>query len=282
MDGTVQILDRIYAWLVTNGMELATNILVSVIILIAASITIRVMVRGLKAALHRSGKVTELLEKFTVNVVRKSLWIVAVMLILGQFGIDIGPLIAGLGVTGFILGFAFQETIGNLLAGVMLSLNHPFGIGEYVDIGGTSGTVKDMDMISVTLHTPDNKRIVMANRIVWGKPIINYTVLGTRRAEIIMNIAYGADITQAKQVIRDELAKVAEILPEPAPVVEVISMSDSSVDIVVRPWVETANYWKVVFGLNQSLKEAFDREGIEIPYPQLDVHHIGLEEVRKS
>ena len=121
MEDKFAFLNNMYAWLLDNGMELVTNIIVSVIILIAAKIVISVVIKGLRAALKKSGKVSEILEKFSVNIARKALWLVAGVLILGQFGIDIGPLVAGLGVTGFILGFAFQETIGNMLAGVMIS-----------------------------------------------------------------------------------------------------------------------------------------------------------------
>lgn len=282
MEDKFAFLNNMYTWLLDNGMEFVTNIIVSVIILIAAKVLISVVIKGLRAALKKSGKVSEILEKFSVNIARKALWLVAVVLILGQFGIDVGPLVAGLGVTGFILGFAFQETIGNMLAGVMISLNKPFGIGEYVDIGGVGGTVKDMDMISITLHTPDNKKIVMANKVVWGKPITNFSALETRRVDLAFGIAYGADIKQAKEIIRKEMAKLAEILPEPEPLVEVLSLGDSSVNFAVKPWVKNADYWKVFFALNQMIKYAFDEAGIEIPFPQLDIHHHGAAEIKDS
>ncbi len=281
MENEFTLLKNIYTWLLENGMELATNFIVSIIVLIAAKIVISVVLKGLKAALKRSGKVSEILEKFSVNVLRKIMWGIAIIIILGQFGIDIGPLIAGLGVTGFILGFAFQETIGNMLSGVMISLNKPFGIGEYVDIGGVSGTVKDMDMISITLHTPDNKKIVMANKVVWGKPITNFSALDTRRIDMIFGISYGSDIKQAKDIIKQEFAKLPEILSEPEPIIEVFSLGDSSVNFAVRPWVNKEDYWKIFYALNQMIKYAFDEAGIEIPFPQVDVHHHGSAEVQE-
>lgn len=281
MENEFTLLKNIYTWLLENGMELATNFIVSIIVLIAAKIVISVVLKGLKAALKRSGKVSEILEKFSVNVLRKIMWGIAIIIILGQFGIDIGPLIAGLGVTGFILGFAFQETIGNMLSGVMISLNKPFGIGEYVDIGGVSGTIKDMDMISITLHTPDNKKIVMANKVVWGKPITNFSALDTRRIDMIFGISYGSDIKQAKDIIKQEFAKLPEILSEPEPIIEVFSLGDSSVNFAVRPWVNKKDYWKIFYALNQMIKYAFDEAGIEIPFPQVDVHHHGSAEVQE-
>ena len=281
MENEFTLLKNIYTWLLENGMELATNFIVSIIVLIAAKIVISVVLKGLKAALKRSGKVSEILEKFSVNVLRKIMWGIAIIIILGQFGIDIGPLIAGLGVTGFILGFAFQETIGNMLSGVMISLNKPFGIGEYVDIGGVSGTVKDTDMISITLHTPDNKKTVMANKVVWGKPITNFSALDTRRIDMIFGISYGSDIKQAKDIIKQEFAKLPEILSEPEPIIEVFSLGDSSVNFAVRPWVNKKDYWKIFYALNQMIKYAFDEAGIEIPFPQVDVHHHGSAEVQE-
>lgn len=281
MENSFAFLNTMYAWMLNNGMRLVVNIIVSVIILAAAKVIISVAVKGLRAALTKSGKVTEILEKFTVNMVRKGLWLIAVVLILGQFGVDIGPLVAGLGITGFILGFAFQETIGNMLAGVMISLNKPFGIGDYVEIGGVGGTVKDMDMISVTLSTPDNKKIVMANKVIWGTPITNYSAFETRRVDLIFGIAYGADINQAKEIIKMEMAKLSEILPEPEPLVEVIALADSSVNFAVRPWVKKADYWKVYFALHRMIKYAFTEADIEIPFPQMDVHHYGFPEVKE-
>lgn len=282
MENEFTLLKNIYTWLLENGMELATDFIVSIIVLIAAKIIISVVLKGLKAALKRSGKVSEILEKFSINVIRKIMWGIAIIIILGQFGIDIGPLIAGLGVTGFILGFAFQETIGNMLSGVMISLNKPFGIGEYVDIGGVSGTVKDMDMISITLHTPDNKKIVMANKVVWGKPITNFSALDTRRIDMIFGISYGSDIRQAKDIIKQEFAKLPEILSEPEPTIEVFSLGDSSVNFAVRPWVKRDDYWKMFYALNQMIKYAFDEAGIEIPFPQVDVHHHGSTETKDA
>jgi small conductance mechanosensitive channel len=272
MEDGLNIANSLYEWLVNNGMELAKDILTAVIILAVAKVFISIAAKGLHKVLSRSGKVSEILEKFTINITRKALWIISAVIIIGQFGIDIGPLIAGLGVTGFVLGFAFQETIGNLLAGVMISLNKPFGLNEYVDIGGIAGTVKDMDMISITLHTPDNKKIVMANKVAWGKPIINFSAFGTRRVDMMFGISYGSDIRQAREIIRGEIEKIEEIRNEPAPLIEVLSMSDSSVDFTVRMWVETANYWKVFYAMNQNIKYAFDEAGIEIPFPQVDLH----------
>jgi small conductance mechanosensitive channel len=180
-------------------------------------------------------------------------------------------------VTGFIIGFAFQESLGNLASGMMIALNEPFRVGDYVEVGGNSGTVKDMNMMATTLSTPDNKKVVVPNKNVWGSPITNYTALETRRVDLTAGISYGADINKAKEVILGVLKDQAAVLDDPAPTVEVIEMADSSVNLVVRPWCKTADYWSVVFSVNHAIKEALDEAGIEIPFPQMDVHHHGLE-----
>jgi len=155
---------------------------------------------------------------------------------------------------------------------MMIALNMPFQVGDYAEIAGVGGTIKDMNMMATTLHTPDNKRVVIPNKQVWGSTITNFTSLSTRRVDAMVSVAYGSDIGKTREVLRRVVESHPLCLPEPVPTIEVLSMGDSAVKFVVRPWAKTADYWKVMFSLNQSMKEALDREGIEIPFPQLDVH----------
>ena len=205
----------------------------------------------------------------TINVFAQ---LILIMIILGRLNINLAPVIAGLGVTGFILGFAFQETIGNLLAGVMIAINSPFRVGDYVEIGSISGSVRDMDMMSVTLATPDNKRVVMANKLIWGHAIINYSYTENRRVEMGVSIAYDSDVGKAKELIASIIGSYPEVLSDPKPVIEVGKLGDSSVDIVVRPWSKPADYWTIFFKFQQDVLEKFREEKIEIPFPQIDVH----------
>ena len=191
--------------------------------------------------------------------------------------IDIAPLIAGLGVTGFILGFAFQESLANLAAGVMISLNRPFTVGDFVEVSGGTGVVKELNMMATTLSTPDNKVVIVPNKAVWGSAITNYTAMDTRRVDMVVGISYGADISKAKEVITKVIEGIDQCLADPAPMVEVVEMADSSVNLVARPWSKTADYWDVFFAFHHQIKVALDEAGIEIPFPQMDVHHHGLE-----
>src|SRR5690554_56832 len=213
---------------------------------------VKLLARGLK----RSKKINELMASYILQLVNILGWIFLAITFLQHMGLNMGPVLAGLGITGVILGFAFQETIGNLLSGVMIVINAPFRIGDYIEAGAFAGTVTDMDMICVTLSTPDNKKITMSNKLVWGNPIVNYSDIERRRVELAVSVTLGSDIERTKKTIREILASYSEVLPTPEPVVEVTKLTSSSVDLVVRPWVRPSDYWKVHFRFNG---EIYDR-----------------------
>lgn len=277
MNEGVSAVRNIWEWIAVNGIRLLVDLFVVVIIVIIGKLIIDWTCRALRSSLRKTGRVSELLENFITNVVSKALWILVIMVAVQRFGVEVGPLIAGLGVTGFIIGFAFQESLGNLASGMMIALNQPFRVGDFVSVGGDSGVVKEMNMMATTLCTPDNKKIVVPNKNVWGSAITNFTAMDTRRVDLTAGISYGADINKAKEVILGVLKDHADVLDDPAPVVEVTEMADSSVNFAVRPWCKTADYWSVYFSVNHAVKEALDQAGIEIPFPQMDVHHHGLE-----
>jgi small conductance mechanosensitive channel len=266
---------QIKEWLMGQGVQIILNLLTALLIFFVGFYLIRFICHSLDKILKKSPRVDDMLKDLMVSVVGKSLWVLVIIMILGRLGLDIGPLLAGLGLTGFILGFAFQDSLSNLASGVMLTLNRPFQIGDYVDAGGVSGTIKSMDMMVVSIITPDNKQIIIPNKSVWGSAITNYTALDTRRVDMAVGISYGSDIAKAKQVILEAVLSFDEVLSDPAPIIEVVGLGDSSVKLVVRPWVKTADYWTILFAAYPKIKSALDANGIEIPFPQLDVHHIG-------
>lgn len=259
-------------WLAENGTAFLVNILVSVIILIIGSMVIRLITRAVDRTLVANKHINSLMEKFLTNVLNKVCWVLLLMVVAQRVGIDIGPLIAGLGVTGFILGFAFQESLSNLAAGMMIGVNEPFKVGDYVNAGGIEGTVLDLNMMATTMATADNKKVVVPNKLVWGSAITNFTALDKRRVDLGVGIAYGADIGEAKRVVLEAVKAVPNVLADVEPTVEVVEMGDSSVNLVVRPWCAPADYWGVFFAGNQAVKEALDAADIEIPFPQMDVH----------
>jgi len=186
--------------------------------------------------------------------------------------VEIAPLIAGLGVTGFILGFAFQESLGNLASGLMIAINEPFKIGDYVIVAGHEGTVLKMDMMAAVLATADNKKIVIPNKSAWGSPIVNFSAFGRRRVDIRIGIDYSCDIAKAIRVALEVLPTVPGILTDPTPIVSVAWLDDSQVTLNIRPWAEGANYWSVYNDTQVAIKAAFEQNGISIPFPQLTVH----------
>lgn len=213
-----------------------------------------------------------LVVRFVTSVAEKVAWAFVIVMALEKLGVDVGPIIAGLGVTGFILGFAFQESLGSLASGLMIAINQPFKVGDFVSVSGNEGTITALDMMAVTLATPDNRKITIPNKAAWGQPIINYSALDKRRVEIIVGIAYGSDIALAKSTALATIKSIPGVLEAPAPMCEVKSLDDSSVTLVVRAWAKTPDFWKVYFAGVQSVKEAFDKTGVEIPFRQMDIN----------
>jgi small conductance mechanosensitive channel len=271
---TQDFLETMRIWFKTESLDLMFKLLGIILILIVGKVLIATQRKLLRSVLGRSKKINGLMAQFILKIVSVLGWIVVLLIVLDQLGVNLAPIIAGLGVTGFILGFAFQESIGNLLSGVMIVLNSPFRIGDYVDVGSFGGTVKDMDMMCITLATPDNKRIILANKLVWGQAIINYSYTESRRVEMGVSVAYGSDIEKAKAIIRDILSAYPEVLLDPSPSVEVNKLNSSSVDLVVRPWTKPEDYWTVYFRFQQEILEKFIGAGISIPFPQVDVRMV--------
>ena len=258
-------------WFAENGISFLVNVLVSMLLLLIGAHDIRLVTTATHKALHKTGRVNALLQNFLCSVVNKTAWVLLLMIVLQRLGVNIAPLIAGLGVTGFILGFAFQESLGNLAAGMMIAINQPFGVGDYVSVGGIEGSVRELNMMAATLATADNKKVMVPNKVIWGAPITNYTATDKRRVDLAISIAYGQDITKAKRIALDVLRAHPLVLADPEPLVEVLALGDSAVNLVIRPWSKPSDYWTVYFTVIQSVKEAFDKNGIEIPFPQLEV-----------
>jgi len=259
-------------WLNQSALDMLLSLVWILAVMLAGKILLILLRRVLRHVFNKSRKINDLMASFLLKVVSAIGWIVVAMIVLDKVGVNLAPIIAGLGVTGFILGFAFQESIGNLLSGVMIVLNAPFRIGDYVDVGTLSGTVKEMDMMCVTLATADNKRVTVANKLVWGNAIVNYSFTENRRVEMGVSVAYGSDIAKVKQLVQTLLESYPEVLVDPSPVVEVNKLNSHSVDLVVRPWTKPADYWTVYFRFQQEILGVLDLAGIEIPFPKMDIN----------
>ena len=264
--------EQALAWLTDKGLSFVVSLIAALVILILGSLAIKLIVAAIGKAVEKGGKKNTLFGNFVRNATGKVCWAVLIVVVLGKLGVDVGPIIAGLGVTGFILGFAFQESLGNLASGLMIAINEPFKIGDYVIVAGLEGTVIKMDMMAATLATADNKKIVIPNKSAWGAPITNFSALGRRRVDIQIGIDYNTDVAKAIRIALDTISALPNVLKDPAPSVSVASLDDSEVTLNIRPWTEGANYWSVYSDAQVAVMGAFEKNGIDIPFPQLTVH----------
>lgn len=267
-----ELWNNIVTWLSEKGVDFAVNLIVSALILLVGWFVIGLVKKAVTKTLQKGVKQNTLLTNFTVSVVTKTLWAFLIVTVLGRLGVNVGPLIAGLGVTGFILGFAFQESLGNLASGLMIAINTPFKVGDYVIVAGLEGVVQEVNMMATVLTTADNKKVVVPNKAAWGSPITNFSAMATRRVDLQVGIGYNSDVSKAIRIALETLAKIKGVLPEPAPSVSVASLGDNEIILNVRPWSKNADYWAVYSAAYQALVKAFDENGLDIPFPQLDVH----------
>lgn len=228
-------------------------------------------------ALGRVPAFDDMLKNFFGTMVRYLILIFTILAVLAKFGVQTASLIAVLGAAGLAVGLALQGTLSNVAAGVMLLIFRPFRAGHYVEAGGVAGTVKALTLFTTELATPDNVQIIVPNSDVWGKPITNYTYHPTRRLDITFGISYGDDIGKAMDIIRREIEADDRCLNDPEAFIGVISLGDSSVNVVLRVWVLNADYWPTRFDLMRRVKERFDEGGITIPFPVRTIYNAKAE-----
>lgn len=255
--------------LIHIGIIVALSLLTFVI----AKIVIKIISKMLRKAVKvKNGKLTPLMAGFILKVVQVVIWVFTALIILQIWGINLTPVIAGLGVTGVVLGFALQESISNIFSGLLLALNNPFGIGDYVLLGSIEGTVTGMDAISVTLLSGDNKKITISNKIVLADAIINYSASDIRRVDMAVSVAYGSDLEKTKDIITNLVKSYPEVLSDKPVIVEVGALSASSIDFIIRPWSKNSDYWTVKWRFQKEICPALNAVGIEVPYNKLDVN----------
>ncbi len=272
LDEGRQVASRVTEWIAEKGIDFAMNLVIAVVILLLGWLAIKVIDALVRKAILRGKAKNALFVNFVCAVVSKVCWAILLVTVAGRLGVNVGPLIAGLGVTGFILGFAFQESLGNLASGMMIAINEPFKVGDVVDAAGYSGVIMEVNMMATIMKTADGKRITIPNKSVWGGPIVNYNTLGLRRVDLQVGIDYGEDVSHAIDVIREAVSSVPGVLADPAPGVAVASLNDSAVQINVRPWVKSEDYWTVASATLSTVKDELKRAGVKIPFPQIEVH----------
>ena len=251
--------------------RLAVSAIIAVIVIAAAKILSVIIRHSLRRISSRGGKLTPMMASMISRICSVIIWIIAIITVLGAFGIDLTPVLAGLGITGVVLGFALQESISSFFSGIMLAVNNPFRVGDWVDIGDVSGSVVSMDLMCVTLAAGDNRRITLSNTNVWGSTIVNYSFIDKRRLDMTVTVRYSDDLEKAKETIRSLIAGYPEILREPEPLVEVGSYNDSSISIYVRPWVSPSDYWNVYWRFNSDILRTLNTNGLDMPFNQIVV-----------
>lgn len=251
--------------------EYGGKLLLAVAVLIIGLIVIKAMTKGLVKLMKRSNLDDTLIPflKNIVNIILKALLIISVM---GMVGIEMTSFIAILGAAGLAIGLALQGTLQNFAGGVMILIFKPFKVGDYIEAQGFAGSVKEIQIFNTILTTPDNSLVIIPNSPLSTNAMKNVTSLETRRIDFSFGIGYGDDIDKSKTL----LMKLAEsnklVLKDPQAMVVVEALADSSVNLKLRVWTKTADYWDLYFGMTETVKKEFDKAGISIPYPQQDVH----------
>lgn len=225
------------------------------------------------------GGMDSMLSNFLGSILYGLLIVVVIIAALNHLGIQTTSLLVVLSAAGLAVGLALKDSLGNFSSGVMLIIFRPFREGDYVEAGGVSGTVENVGIFATTMLTPDNREIIVPNSQIYGGTITNITARETRRLDLVIGISYDDDIRRARELIMEIISQDERILKEPAPVVNVAALGESSIDLNVRPWVRKGDYWTVRPELLETIKTRFDANGISIPFPQRDVH---LHEVKSA
>ena len=243
----------------------------AILIFIVGYYATRILVRILRKLLDNAG-VENILVNFISSIVNWLLLLFVIIAALSQLGINTNSLIALIGAAGLAIGLSLQDSLKSFAAGVMLITFRPFKEGDFVEAGGTSGSVEKSTIFSTTFRTPDNREVIVPNGSIYSNVITNYSAKDTRRIDMVFGIGYGDDIKKAKELIEQIINDDSRILKHPEPLVAVGELADSSVNFEVRPWVKTADYGSVKFDMIEKIKLTFDENGISIPFPQMDIH----------
>jgi len=248
------------------------KIALAIAIFVVGKWVVKIIVNLVKKLLSRSASVDDMLVSFIGSIVNAVLLLFVIIASLDQLGVDTSSLVALIAAAGLAIGLALQGSLQNFAAGVMILVFKPFKTGNFIEAGGVTGIVEKVQIFSTTMRTGDNKEVIVPNGKIYGDAITNYSARETRRVDMVFGIGYDDDIRKAKEILAGLVAADERILKDPAPVIALSELGDSSVNFVVRPWVKSGDYWAVLWEMNEKVKMSFDEAGISIPYPQMDVH----------
>jgi len=258
-----------YAIEITSNFGL--KLLTALIVVIVGRQLVKILLKVIKVALEKANT-EETVRIFIANLLNTVFTVIIFVAAINQLGVETTSIIALLGAAGLAIGLALQGSLANFAAGILIVIFRPYKVGDYIEAGTNVGTVKDIQIFSTVLRTPDNKAIVVPNGSIMDGSITNYSEQPTRRIDIIASCSYQDDLDKVKQVLKTILDSEERILTEPKPQIAVSELAESSVNFIVRPWVNSSDYLPVMYSLLEQIKKTFDQEGISIPYPQSDIH----------
>ena len=264
-----EILNTIYRYIAEYGLSILAAALIFIVGRWLAKLVSKLVGKGMNRA-----KIDKMLVNFVENLCYIALLVFVIIAALSKLGLQTGSFIAVVGAAGLAIGLALQGSLSNFAAGVLMLIFKPFKVGDFVEMAGAKGTVKEIQIFNTVLASPDNVQVIIPNAKVTGGNILNYSVNGTRRVDLVVGVSYEDDLKKAQQVIEQVLLQDDKVLKDPPATVAVSELGDSSVNFVVRPWVKSADYWDVYFDITAKVKLSLDQNGISIPYPQRDVHMI--------
>ncbi len=262
-----EVLKTIYEYLSKYGLK----VLGALVILLVGRWLAGLVSRMVEKALIKA-KVEETLAKFIKHLTHIAALVSVVIAALAAVDVETTQFAMVIGAAGLAIGLALQGSLANFASGFLMIIFRPFKVGDFIEAAGTKGTVKEMGIFNTILNTPDNIRVIIPNAKLTGDNIMNYTANGTRRVDLVIGVSYEDDLKKAKEVIEGVLAGDERVLEEPSATVAVVELGDSSVNFVVRPWVNSAEYWDLYFDITAKIKLSLDQNGISIPYPQRDIH----------
>ena len=265
--------DQTLNFVQTKGLDFGINILIAIAIFYVGKFVVRMVVRGTRKVMRRQD-VDRTLETFICNLLRMSLMVIVFIAAIGQLGIQTTSFIAIFGAAGLAVGLALQGSLSNFASGVLIVLFRPYRVGDFIEAAGIAGSVEGVQILTTILKTGDNKQIIVPNSQIMGSIITNYSSNETRRIDMVVGVSYDDNLDQVRSTLEELIAAEERIMKDPACMIAVSELADSSVNFVVRPWVKTSDYWAVRFDLTEAIKKRFDKEGISFPFPQREVHVI--------
>jgi small conductance mechanosensitive channel len=255
----------------TTGVEFGINLGKAIIIFYIGKLIVSLLMRAARKIMQ-AREVDKTLESFVLSLARMILMLFVIIASIGALGVETTSFAAVIAAAGLAIGLALQGSLSNFASGVLIVLFRPYKVGDFIEAAGISGVVEEVEILTTVFKTGDNKRVIVPNGQVMGSVITNYSANDTRRVDMVIGVGYDDDLDKVRATLEELIAADDRILADPAHKIAVSELADSSVNFIVRPWVNTADYWGVMFDLTEAIKKRFDKDGISFPFPQQDVH----------